>query len=346
MQRKTAKFMFYDITECGYYSFRKRAHELCTTKDAFSALYAWIRSRKSIYETATFEPEEDSDDYKVYCYEIEKGNSVVLTTWNASPETDGQVAAINGLAHVGASDVKTSDFPDGYIPGYETYFWIIPELGILVTIRFDRTNNGQHALCKYVNGFLSCLSPYVIEVKNKNGETTTKYGATEKTAKTLRPSFVTKRRRLPGKIESIKAKRLYITKVVQKTKLTPLVKAADTALWQALLTKVGLRARDVQPAVVDFDSEFAYTPSREELDDIIAAWEDQRGNPGNGDVGFRMRGNSNEIEWLGKCLAKGEVDLNVDINEQGIVRASSLLEALEEKREWIINSVHPQKQAK
>ncbi|MEG6504178.1 hypothetical protein [Nitratidesulfovibrio sp. 1201_IL3209] len=342
MQRKTAKFMFYEITECGYYTFRKRQHEFCTAKDAFTTLYTWIKSRKSIYETATFEPEEDSDDYKVYCYEMEKGNSFVLTTWNASPDTDGQIAAINGLAQVGASDVRTSNFPDGYIAGYETYFWIIPEMNVLVTIRFDRTNNGQSALCKYVDGFLRCLSPYVIEFRTKKGEIATRYGATKETAKTLRPAFATKRRRLPGKIEAIKARRAHITKIIQKTKLTPLIKANDTALWQAALARVGMRTKAVQPVEVDFDTEFAYTPSKEELEDIITAWETQRGNQGSDDVGFRMRGNANEIEWLGRCLAKGEIDLNVHINEQGIIRASSLLEALEEKREWIINSAYPQ----
>lgn len=340
--QKTAKFMFYEITECGYYTFKDRQHKLCTIKEAFSNLYAWIGSRKSIYETATFEPDEDSDDYNVYCYEIEKRNSFVLTSWNASPHTDGQIAAINGLAHVGASDVKTSNFPEGYIPGYETYFWIIPESRILVTIRFDRTNNGQNALCKYLVGFLTRFSQYVVEVKNKKGETKTKYGAPAEEPKTLRPAFATKRRRLPGKIESIKARRAEITKVVQKTRLTPLVHATDTALWQAVLAKLGLGAKVVQPIVVDFDSEFAYTPSKEELEAIITQWEAQRGNQGSDDVGFRMRGNSNEIEWLGKCLAKGEVDLNVDINKQGIVKASSLLEALEEKQEWIINRAYPQ----
>lgn len=341
MTQKTAKFLFYEITECGYYTYRDRALTLSSTRSTFYSLFDWIKSRKNIYETATFQPEDDSDEYHVYCYEIEKSNSTVLTTWNATPTTDGQVSAINGFAGVGSSDVKTSNFPDGYIAGHETYFWILPDKNILATIRFERSNNGQAAFCKYVDCYLRHRSPYVIEITNELGETTTRYGSSFEDAKALRPSFSTKRRRLPGKIEAIKAQRALITKIIQRTTLTPQVKADDTTLWQALLDKLGMRTKPVLEHEVALDTEFAYTPTEDELDAIITKWEELRGNSGSNDVGFRIRGNTNEIEWLGKCLAKGEITLNVHINEQGVVNARSLLTALEANQERIIRSAYP-----
>ncbi|WP_353119082.1 hypothetical protein [Nitratidesulfovibrio sp.] len=341
MTQKTAKFLFYNITECGYYTYRNKVLTLASTPLAFEAIFNWIKSRKNIYETATFQPEEDSDEYNVYCYEIEKSNSIVLTTWNATPTTDGQVSAINGLAEVGTSDVKTSNFPAGYIAGHETYFWILPEKNILATIRFERSNNGQAAFCKYVDCYLRRFSPYVIEITDDLGEKTTKYGTTFEDSKTLRPSFSTKRLRLPGKIEAIKAQRPFITKIIQRTTLTPQIKVDDTALWQALLEKIGMRTKSIMESEVALDTEFAYTPTEDELEAIITEWEELRGNSGSNDVGFRIRGHSSEIEWLGKCLAKGEINLNVHLNEQGVVSAGSLLTALEANRERIIRSAYP-----
>lgn len=331
----TASYAFYRIDECGFYKYKKRNRVLSNTQSACDELSVWLSKAKNIYETVTFEPQEDSDECSVYCYDFCKKKSLVITTWNATPTEDGKISAIDGSAKPGKADVKASDFPEGYIPGHPTYFWIIPEKDIFLTIRFGVPNNGKSNFCRYLQNYLSNCSQYRYEISKKDGNVEVKFGESLEEAQVLRPAFNATRLHMPGKIEMIRGLRPYIYKVIQKSKIKPFVKDEDRTLWQSVLHKFGVQtASIVDKAEIDFSAEYAYNPTSDELDQIIKNWKENSTRQFD-DVGFKV-GKVKEVLWLSGFFATGEILLDLAVNAQQVVEAESLLDNLENHREQIL----------
>lgn len=334
MSNILASYAFYRIDECGFYKFRKKNKVLSDVQITCTELSAWLGKAKNIYETVTFEPAEDSDEYSIYCYDYCMKKSLVITTWNATPAVDGKISAIDGSAKPGAADVRATNFPEGYIPGHPTYFWIIPEDNIFLTIRFGVSNNGKANFCKYLQSFLANCSRYRYEIAQNDGKSRVKYGKSLQEAQVLRPAFTAKRLHLPGKIELIKGLRTSIYKVIQKARISPLVKDEDRTLWQAVLHKVGVASASViDKNEIDFSAEYTYSPTKEELDQIIKNWE-ENSTPRFDDVGFKAS-HLKDVLWLSGFFATGEISLDLDVNAQQVVEAESLLDNLENHREQI-----------
>lgn len=343
----TAKIAFYDVIRCGYYPHRDMRGFFSNLHDTLTGLHQWVtRPGVSLSNTATYEPSEDSDDLGVYCYDMAhdlNSDDCLLTTWNATPNSNGQAMAVNGAMPVGKAEVAESDFNDGYIPGFETYFWFIPEREVFATIRFDRTNNAQQNMRRYLYGYLINFSPYVYTY-DKDGEEHTYYGQSADEDRKFRPLFMTERRRLPGKLDFIRAKRSDIVKSVQKTVLHPFAQATDNALWQAMLGKMGVKRPAVEEQEISIRNEVCMTPTEEELANIIQQWREDEANNGTGDIGFCLRGNTQEIHWLSSSMAKAEWPVIVERDEHNIVEANSLLHALASNRGEILKHVTSKEQ--
>lgn len=333
MSLVTAKVTFHNITNCGYYTIDDRKHAFCTRNELLKSLSEWIDD-KEIFETLTFSPQEDSSQNKIYCYDmhLDSKNGCLLTTWNGYPSgEDNQIAAINGTAKVGESDVTTSKFDANYIPGFETYFWFPQNKKALATIRFERTNNGRIDLVHYLESFLAHHHPeHVLQGEKENSVC---YGRDKNDFNDYIPMFKTRLAKLPGQIQTIKNNRAAIIKLRQQSELRTTVRETDSSIWQKMLTKLGVSEPANREYPISFDTYINWTPSKKELDEIITQWED---NPEiAGRVGVVFKGDSTTTHWFDSSMVKAEVDLDVEKNDSGIIGAESLFNALEEKKEQI-----------
>lgn len=333
MSLVTAKVTFHNITKCGYYDIEHRKHAFCTRKELLKSLSEWIKD-KEIFETITFSPQEDSSQNKIYCYDIhfDSKSGCLLTTWNGYPSgEDNQIAAINGTAKVGESDVTTSKFDANYIPGFETYFWFPQNKNVLATIRFERTNNGRIDLVHYLESFLASHHPE--HVFQGDEENSVCYGRDKNDLNDYIPMFETRLAKLPGQIQIIKNNRVAITKLRQQSELKTTVRETDSSIWQKMLSKLGISEPANREYPIAFDTYMNWTPSKKELDEIITQWEN---NPEIiGRVGVVFKGDSTTTHWFDSSMVKAEVDLDVEKNDSGIIGAASLFNALEEKKEQI-----------
>jgi len=339
--KETAKIQFHSIQECGYYEPQTDKFSFCNVENMLRGLYYWTRGKKIAF-TETFYPREDSNQSRIFCYDIHYASNEdsVITTWNATPtDNEGQIAAINVDATLGTDDLETSEFSEGYIPGYETYFWFLNvhnrRKKLFATIRFgSRTQNGRDGLCSYLQAFLECHHPnYVFDARDSKGRFL--YGKDNDTAGVYTPRFSSQTIRLPGKMEEIRANRNKIVKVARKTEIRPITKLGDRALWQKILDSVFLPEPSVKEEQVRLDMKFSFTPNADQLEEMITAWERAKDSTMIGDIGVIYRGESNKIHWFSSCLAKGEIEVVVDKNKQGIVRAESLAQALFDKKNEI-----------
>lgn len=333
MSLVTAKVTFHNITKCGYYNIDDRKHAFCTHNELLKALSGWIRD-KEIFETALFSPQEDSSQNRIYCYDMHRDSTkgCLLTTWNGYPSgEDNQIAAINGAAKVGESDVTTSQFDTNYIPGFETYFWFSNNKKALATIRFERTHNGRIDLVHYLESFLARHHPN--HVFQGEEEDSVCYGRDENDSDDYIPMFETRLAKLPGQIQIIKSNRTSITKLRQQSELKTTIRETDRTIWQKMLSKLGVSEPGNRDHPIAFDTYMNWTPSEKELDEIIEQWQNDEEIVGR--VGVVFKGDSATTHWFDSSLVKTEIDIDVERSDTGIVNAESLFNALEDNKEQI-----------
>ena len=334
---ETVKISFYDVTKCGYFSYAKsKSDSFCTLGDVLKELYGWIhQTNMTLGQTLTFQPADDEEDLPVYCYDIVKhiNGDFLLVTWNATPSINNQVSAVKGTGLVGSAEITTKNFDEDDIPGYATYFWFLPNEGSFATIRFNHLVNGQAGMCKYMLGYLQNLSSHVYKDENASGDFDTYYKKDTNDNGHYYPSFSTARKRLPGQVELIKSNRANIVKVINSSKLEPMLSTDQMSFFQSALSLMGIKTPAVQREEIEIKNEMKMTPTKDELDSIILNWEGFQTN-GSFDVGFSFKGDSNQVHWLSRSIAKTEIEIIFDRQDGNneIATASSLLDALISKK--------------
>ena len=87
--------------------------------ETIAAMAEWVVG-KTVRETSTFEPSEDSASGRVYalgCLSHAGTGSTLLATWNQLERTGDDVLTIGGDSQVGSATVGHLSIPEGSIPG-------------------------------------------------------------------------------------------------------------------------------------------------------------------------------------------------------------------------------------
>ncbi len=165
------RITFYRVDRCGYYRYGQPTPEFGVMPDILTVLISWTRA-KPLGNTCPFQGGDDDDVSPVYCFDIvqdQHNGDVLLTTWNSVPSTEGNIASVDPRSQVGAPSVSLTDLPAGAIPGYATYFWMIPEHNLLATLCFSRRLNGHRGLVKLMNEFMAKCTRYVVVNEEDEG---------------------------------------------------------------------------------------------------------------------------------------------------------------------------------
>jgi len=134
----------------------------------------------------------------------------------------------------------------------------------------------------------------------------------------------------PGKIEYIKQNIGSIKKIIRKNELNPQIEL-DRTLWQKLLGSFNVqREENNLTAGIKVKYEIPFTPSETEIENIINDWEEHHESKWD-DVGFKFESDS-QIKWLSHSVAKDEFEIDVTRDNDEIIKAQSLLDALTEQR--------------
>ena len=85
-----------------------------------------------------------------------------MTTWNKIADVEGKIASIDGQGITGQANVETTEPPRGYIPGYPSFFWFIPERSLFATIQFNTPLNGRKNLVWYLYNFIKRFTSFIL----------------------------------------------------------------------------------------------------------------------------------------------------------------------------------------
>ncbi|BBO72699.1 hypothetical protein DSCW_01160 [Desulfosarcina widdelii] len=337
-----ARITFYEIERCGYYRYNHDEPEFGSVLDVMSQLHDWVKQDDCVLgETCTYKVEEGESVYHTYCFDLVKGNPTndfLLTTWNEVPSVNGQIAAVNATEHVGAATVNLSEIAEGHIPGYATYFWIIPERKIFATICFHNALNGHQNFKKYMKEYIAKFTSYVVAEEDEDQTNIIGYAQNPgEQAQNYLPSFNSRLFRLPSKLEYLRNNHQFIKKIIRKNKLNPDVQE-NLSFWEWMLRNIGIADPEPLENEIRIRYEFNRTPSIEELNTIIHQYYEDHDSKWD-DVGFHLEGEDAPI-WLSHSVAKNKFDLDIEKDNAEIINANSLLAAICQNRQNILNLVN------
>ncbi|WP_069861427.1 hypothetical protein [Pseudomonas citronellolis] len=336
MAIEKAKITFYRIDQAGFYQRGQDEPAFGNTAEMLAELHRWSQG-KQLAETKTYEPAQDSDLLPVYLMGIEPAaDSHLVTMWNQTPSVEGNFAAAMGNSQVGNTEVVLKEIPEGGIPGFATYFWFLPELGVFASIKFQHLITGQKPMQEYMESYLGLYSSHVVLTDPEDGVDIELVGYRQRPGapvQDLSPRFRTSLLKKPGDHELLIEQADQIRKVHRKTTLH-LDREPDLDFWQRALQVAHLRQAEVLPDDVRIKYELKVQLDGEQVGEIIDSWlagHDREWD----DYGFQMRGEQSP-RWLSHSIARDEFDLDVTRDNLEVVNARSLLEALRGRRQAIL----------
>ncbi len=332
------KITIYKVSACGYYKRgESAAPQFGSVNETLQDLRNWIGG-KLLGETKTYSAEENSGPLTYVVDVTERQGDWLLTLWNELETTDGKVASIDGRAQVGRADVTMTEFEVGSIPGYATYFWFMPDAGLMATVRFQHAAAGQVSMNKHLRYFLAQFSANVVlaegEVEHADINVVGYRAGPAAVVTHFKPQFKTELLRKPGPIDFLLERSERIRKVSKKGVLD-IAERPKRALWQTLLENLHLETPAARPHEVKVNYEVEVEGlSPDQLQAIVDAWheEDQDAN----NYGFDLKGESGSTYWLDHAFVKDTVPVDVQRQNEEIVNAASLLDALRGHRRYLL----------
>lgn len=335
-----ARIRFYEITRCGYY--KKKNHCFGTIREVLNNLQEWI-SGKPLNETQTYsvDPEGDDDsNLSTYCYSlIQKNSDYLLTTWNENPNVNGMIASVNVLGLTGEAQIETKKVSEGFVSGYPSYFWFIPEKRLLATVQFSGIRlNGKKSLDRYINGFLEKNARFVVHEDNDDEHTILGYGTANDYSLDNIPRFAAELCKQPGQINYILRNRAFIRKIIKKDRLI-YQRLERKDWWQSVFRFVlGKDIGENCTTENKINLEIDYRPSQDELKAMIDTWSQHPRKDTFFNIGFKME--NDQVYWLKETLASDVFDLDVRLEDNGVlINPDTLLNNLQQRQDVIFRKV-------
>ncbi|MBE2211205.1 MAG: hypothetical protein IAE66_06320 [Xanthomonadaceae bacterium] len=270
---------------------------------------------------------EDPDQLKTYLAGIDENSGVyVVALWNEVPNDGSSVTALIGGDPVGQAQVVTSELADGAIPGFATYFVIIPEGQVLGVLRVVDNIPGLPALKSYLSTFLASSTNAVVTKQMGHEVQIVGYKDPAGTLhKSLYPRFALSLLRLMDQAAFIKANATKVRKVIRTRLLDVVANPKDLKAWQTFIGFLGLAKHAAPKTEMRVRYEVDVKATKAEISAIVEQFADDV-EVGTDDVGFLFTGDT-EIHWLSNSIARSEFALNVQ-SENGVFATKALAKEL------------------
>jgi hypothetical protein len=323
MAVEEVRISFSKVSRCGYYKHGEATPEFGSLADTMAQLEMWSNGLPSLADTKLFEAE--GERYPVYLFGLLAGNGTwLISTWNEVPSHEAGVASVPMDSKVGDPKVHLNSVQKNSIPGYATYFWMVPARGVIASLRFKRLITGQAGMADYIGRFMSEFTKYAVWSKPNDpdvkvlGYTNLNDGKPKK----LRARFKLIAYPKPGNTEYLLEKWADIKKVVRRGRVSA-IKPLDLSFMQNALKWLRSNNANTQ-ALVNQTAylELEYSPTKAELEAMIEGEASDPDSLGWDDMGFQLKGESSP-RWISKEPAAGWFNLDIKrINEEAIDLAS------------------------
>lgn len=338
MPTEKARISIYEISKCGYFEWGEKTPRFGDIEDILADLAIWAKG-KPLVATKTYEQQDYTELNPTYLLDIKnKGSNWLIKIWNETPSTSGNVHSVMGASNVGNPTVIANKIAKGSIPGFATYFWVMPKENIFASVGFQHLITGQPAFQQYVESYMQAFSKYVVHAKAPaKGVDIEILGYRAKNTadpEDLSPKFQTNLYRKPGPHIYLLQNVDKITRAVKKTKLQ-LNRTDDLQIWQQFLRWTNISQPQAKPAdFINLRYIIGATITKPNLQQIIKEWKDNTDRQWD-DYGFVIKGSS-KVHWLSHATARGEFELDVLRDNDEIINTDSLINALTKRKQAIL----------
>lgn len=327
-----ARITLYNISEAGLYKRAEKDPIFGDLSIFLKDLKLWV-SGKTLNKTCTYAC-LDGDESKTFCYDIQEGiqGHYLLITWNKVSSFSNSVATVSGTSKVGEADIKTSNHNVDDIPGFPTYFWIMPDKNKFAAITFDYSQNGRQDLNRYLREFFGKLSGYVVSKVNDEGVKVVEHYKDPKETEIYKVLFGRFNAKLvvnPGKVQYLlnnwqDIRKVYRHNEMSISEMIKLPKIATLGKW------IGMNQVQQKTSPIKFKLEADMTfNSKAELQSVIDEW-DKIENPTKWEnLGFGMQGNTQTPIWLSESRAIDTFDCPLQRDSKQIFKSKELVQWLD-----------------
>lgn len=348
---ESAGICWFRVRKCGYFrSSRSAQPEFGGLIGTLTDLLQWSQG-KQLAETQTLGQdagEGEAEQLPVYLLDVRgRRDNWLITLWNQTPAVEGQVASVRRDAVVGRADVVMNDLAPGTVPGFATYFYVVPSLNAVAGIRFQHLAFGHLGMRRYLSGFVRQYTRHVVwsDAPGPEGglEILGYAESPNDEPGHLIPYFKSEILKQGGERELLVRRARDVRRVVRRSLLQS-GRRPDRALWQNLLHRVGLADPPAAPPTVRLEYDMSVRLEPAEMRTLANQWDEESADAEDWeDIGFLLRGEQSP-RWLSKSVARLKIDLEVARDSAEIVNPESLLAQLVRHRDAITGAIKDQEQ--
>lgn len=336
---------WFKVLKCGYYkSTQAQDPEFYGLSPLLNDLQAWSIG-KDLSETVTHgltEQERADGLLPVYLQKVHGGgDNWIFALWNEIPSTEGAVASLPAKGKVGDTRVKMNGIEPGTIPGFATYFYVVPSHNAIAGIRFSSRSYGHDSMRRYMRGFVTRHSRHAV-ISNESTASEVEllgyaFNAAKDEPRNLAAMFKSATVRQKGQTDMLMAKCADIRRMVRKTTLTAR-RAPDRDSWQKLMDLV--RADMPMPHAlhetrVTYEVGMRFTPEQlaalfnemESEEETYDSWDD---------LGFNLTGDMQKTHWVTRSMASVKIKIEVPRVNSELVDAELALRHLVRNRDVLL----------
>lgn len=335
----------YKISRCGYYPWRNESGNAAPffggTTQMLAQLARWAEG-KTLGRTSTLNLAPGDESTEVYFvaseYDVNSGDYLVCT-WNRFPGNRQNVSSIGVGDVVGAVTSQVTELDENRIPGYATYFWVMPGEARIATINLKHPNKGLGRFSTYLQSFLKFVNPaHVVLAQDQPNDGTIKIAGycSEEGGdifqSTVKPLFNIQSIPLGGDIEMLRQNVADIDKIECKTVIRSM-SPTDMARWQTFMSMSRMfrhAAPRLEETTIKFEMPMSFT--LEELNQTLEEWSPDPNLSGDtkGDIGFHLRGG--RTKWLSRSQARKTYAIEVEWIDAELVNMRNLMSQLQRHR--------------
>lgn len=334
----------YDIKCCGYYSYRGvsgRPPVFGGIAPTFAALQQWVDG-KLLGQTATYGANEGDEVAEAYLLDLYHGahGDYLVAIWNRLPGNKHHVSSVGIGDVVGAASAEVTEIDRNRIPGFATYFWVMPAQRRVASIGLKHLSHGLINFGNYFTGFLKFINPEHVVLSDPNaGDDLVVAGyRADRTAEPhpagIRPMFTVKSIPRGGDIDFLQRNVGSISRVMCKTVISTAEPGERN--WLQSMLDISRISKAPPANVVDANVrvEFPISLTLNELNQSIAEWEEDISDSSENDLGFRLNDGTNK--WLRKSHARLSQRLDVQWVDDELIDLAALLQQLQVHRAEVL----------
>ena len=337
----TAHLNFFHISECGLYKSGGDEPLALNAFETFDSIYKWLADR-SMEETLPWDPSTGRKGmakcYRHDHYFDNENNDFLFVLWKSDGSKNGSILGASANSKLGDSEVieYTSDHKGKkMIWGHPAYYWVIPKIKTIVSIKFDHSVCDSQLFQTWVNACINNRAqiPEKTKTFTNNGHTRFEFSTKDQQHTGLNFKFETKLQTLDTAEGPLLSLVHQITHIVKRETVKVKEEADDRSAWVKFFNKIDFVKPKDKSQTRKIEIRIEASPNLTEIKKIIQDFSNEDRDPKQWEnVGFEKKDKT--TVWVDEYRLSKKLNINYD--GATVFEAGALYNFLSQRRADIL----------